>query len=505
MTAKVYSAALIGLDAAPVEVEVDILGGLPKTIIVGLPDASVQEAKERVKSAIKNSDAVFPPSRIAVNLAPADLPKNGAHYDLPIALAILLNSGQIFFEPKGKLFLGELALDGSLRSVAGVLPILLMAKKLGFRTVFIPAANIKEAELVSGIKIIPVKNLHQLIGYLQNLIKIAPVRQINWSQILDTKPEGFDMKLIKGQEAAKRALEIAAAGGHNLLLSGPPGTGKTLLAKSFPSILPKATIDEVLEITKIYSVAGLLNLNKTLITSRPFRHPHHTSSAVALVGGGSNPKPGEISLAHRGVLFLDEFPEFGRHVLENLRQPLEDGVVTVARAQATITFPATFTLVAAQNPCPCGYSSDPAHPCSCSPTQIMKYQKKISGPLLDRIDMCIEVGRIEYDKLSEDSEGESSAEVQSRVQKARDFQTQRFSGTNLKTNSEMTIKEIREFCKLEKTEQDFMKAVVIKMYLSARSYHRILKLARTIADLGGAKNIEVKHLSEAVQYRPKVE
>ncbi|MBI4363665.1 MAG: YifB family Mg chelatase-like AAA ATPase [Candidatus Doudnabacteria bacterium] len=505
MTAKVYSAALVGLDAEVVEVEVDILGGLPRTIIVGLPDAAVQEARERVKSAIKNSDAIFPPSRIAVNLAPADLPKNGTHYDLPIALAILLNSGQIFFEPKGKLFLGELALDGSIRSVAGVLPVLLMARKLGVKTVFIPYANIKEASLVSGIQIIPTKNLHQLIGFLQNLIKIAPVKQVDWSEILSQVQSGSDLGQIKGQEAAKRALEIAAAGGHNLLLSGPPGTGKTLLAKSFPSILPKATVDEVLEITKIYSVAGLLNLNNNLITQRPFRHPHHTSSAVALVGGGSSPKPGEISLAHRGVLFLDEFPEFGRSVLENLRQPLEDGVVTVARASATITFPATFTLVAAQNPCPCGYSSDPAHSCSCTPTQILKYQKKISGPLLDRIDMCIEVGRIEYDKLSSDNEGESSMQVQQRVQKARDIQTERFEGSSIKTNSEMGIKEIREFCKLGDAEQDFMKAVVIKMYLSARSYHRILKLARTIADLEGIKTIQVRHLSEAVQYRPKVE
>lgn len=505
MPTKVYSAAIIGLDAAPVEVEVDISGGLPKTIIVGLPDTAVQEAKERVKSAIKNSNAIFPPTRIAVNLAPADIPKNGTHYDLPIALAILVNSGQIFFEPKGKLFLGELALDGSIRPVVGVLPILLMARKFGFKTVFIPHANNKEAGLVAGVKIIPVKNLSQLIGYLQNLIKINAVKEINWSEILTSTETGFDMKLIKGQEAAKRALEIAAAGGHNILLSGPPGTGKTLLAKALPSILPSPTVDEVLEITKIYSVAGLLNLNKTLITSRPFRHPHHTSSAPALVGGGSNPKPGEISLAHRGVLFLDEFPEFARSVLENLRQPLEDGVVTVARASATITFPATFTLVAAQNPCPCGYFSDPGHSCSCSPSHIMKYQKKISGPLLDRIDLCIEVGRIEYEKLSSETEAESSTDIQKRVQKTRDIQTQRFVNTSIKTNSEMTIREIKEYCRLGTKEQEFMKAAVIKMYLSARSYHRILKISRTIADLAGSETINVSHLAEAIQYRPKVE
>lgn len=505
MTAKVYSAALVGLDAQPVEVEVDILGGLPKTIIVGLPDTAVQEARERVKSAIKNSDAIFPPSRIAINLAPADLPKNGTHYDLPIALAILLNSGQIFFEPRAKLFLGELALDGTVRPVVGVLPILLMAKRLGFKSAFVPYGNSKEASLISGIKIIPVKNLSQLVGYLQNLIKINSVKEIDWSKILNITETSPDMKLIKGQESAKRALEIAAAGGHNVLLSGPPGTGKTLLAKALPSILPSPTVDEVLEITKIYSVAGLLNLNRMLITNRPFRHPHHTSSAVALVGGGSNPKPGEISLAHRGVLFLDEFPEFGRSVLENLRQPLEDGIVTVARASATISFPASFSLVAAQNPCPCGYFGDRSHACSCSPSQIMKYQKKISGPLLDRIDLCIEVGRVEYEKLSSDMEAESSADIQKRVQKTRDIQTRRFADTRIKTNSEMTIKEIRQFCALGGPEQDFMKAAVVKMYLSARSYHRILKISRTIADLAGEADIATPHLAEAIQYRPKVD
>ncbi len=506
MPAKVYSASLVGLDAAPIEVEVDISGGLPKTIIVGLPDAAVQEARERVKSAIKNSNAIFPMSHVAINLAPADLPKNGTHYDLPIALSILLNSGQVFFEPKDKMFLGELALDGSVRAVSGVLPMLLSARTRGFKKVFIPVENSKEASLVSGITIIPVKNLYEVIGYLQNLIKIKPVQSANWEEILNIPKEIFDLKLIKGQESAKRALEIAAAGGHNVLLSGPPGTGKTLLAKALPSILPKPTVDEVLEITKIYSVAGLLNLSKTLITTRPFRSPHHSSSSVALVGGGSSPKPGEISLAHRGVLFMDEFPEFTRGVLENLRQPLEDGVVTVARAAATVAFPAQFTLVAAQNPCPCGYFSDPAKACICSPSQIAKYHKKISGPMLDRIDLHVEVGRIEFDKLSADASGESSEDVQQRVQKARDIQTDRFKEVeNMKTNSEMTIREIKEFCNLGDTEQAFMKAAVVKMYLSARSYHRILKLSRTIADLENSTEITVNHLAEALQYRPKVE
>jgi magnesium chelatase family protein len=506
MTTKVFSASLIGLSAAVVEVEVDISGGLPKTIIVGLPDTAVQEARERVKSAIKNSNAIYPRSHVAINLAPADLPKNGSHFDLSIAISILLNSGQIFFEPAEKLFLGELALDGNLRPISGVLPIILMAKQEGFKKVFIPKENSREASLVSGIEIIPVKSLHQVIGYLQNLVKVDPLPTADWTEILKSPEPLFDMKLIKGQEAAKRALEIAASGGHNLLLSGPPGTGKTLLAKALPSILPKLDVDEVLEITKIYSVAGLLNLNKSLVTIRPFRNPHHTSSAVALVGGGSSPKPGEISLSHRGVLFLDEFPEFSRNVLENLRQPLEDGVVTVARAAATVTFPAQFTLVAAQNPCPCGYFSDPTKHCICTPSQIMKYQKKISGPLLDRIDLCVEVGRIEYDKLSSDSLAESSYEIQKRVQKARDIQARRFAKMpSLKTNSEMSIREIREFCILNEAEQSFMKTAVVKMYLSARSYHRILKLARTIADLNDEESITVTHLAEALQYRPKVE
>ncbi len=506
MPAKIYSASLIGLNAALIEVEVDISGGLPKTIIVGLPDAAVQEAKERVKSAIRNSSAIFPPTHIAVNLAPADLPKNGTYYDLPIALSILHNSGQIFFEPKDKLFVGELALDGNLRTVSGVLSILLMAKERGFKQVFIPKGNTKEASLVTGIEIIPVKSLYEVIGYLQGLIKVEMVESADWNRILQTPETVFDMQLIKGQEAAKRALEIAASGGHNLLLSGPPGTGKTLLAKALPSILPKLTADEVLEITKVYSVAGLLNINKTLVTARPFRSPHHTTSGIALVGGGSNPKPGEISLAHRGVLFLDEFPEFSRSVLENLRQPLEDGIVTVARVHSTATFPAQFTLVAAQNPCPCGYYSDPTKSCICTPGQIMKYQKKISGPLLDRIDLHVEVGRLEYEKLSSESPGESSENIQVRVQKARDIQTERFTNLKgIKTNSEMGIKEIKEFCQLGSDEQNFMKTAVVKMYLSARSYHRILKLARTIADLEGIPDIAINHLAEALQYRPKVE
>ncbi|HEX5430002.1 MAG TPA: YifB family Mg chelatase-like AAA ATPase [Patescibacteria group bacterium] len=505
MPNKVYSASVLGLSASLVEVEVGILSGLPATIVVGLPDAAVQESRERVKFAIKNSNCIYPYSRVAINLAPADLHKNGTHYDLPIALAILISSNQLSFDPSDKLFVGELALDGAIRPVSGVLPMVLMARDLGMKTVFVPKDNSREASLVSGIEIIPVESLLQLIGFLQKLLQVEPLAPTDWRSILNKTEVALDMQLIRGQESAKRALEIAAAGGHNILLSGPPGTGKTLLARALPSILPRPTVEEVLEITKIYSVTGLLNVNKTLVTARPFRSPHHTTSGVALVGGGSVPKPGEISLSHRGVLFLDEFPEFSRSVLENLRQPLEDGVVTVARASGTVTFPAQFTLIAAQNPCPCGYYSDPTKACICTPAQIMKYQKKISGPLLDRIDLHVEVGRVEYDKLSSDANGENSQEIQKRVQRARDIQTKRFKNSQVKTNSEMSIKEIKDFCKLDETEQQFMKAAVIKMYLSARSYHRILKLGRTIADLAGSPKLQLNHLAEALQYRPKVE
>jgi len=506
MTYKTYSGAVVGLSAALVEVEVDVAKGLPAVVVVGLPDTAIQEARVRVRTAIKNSNANFPRSRVTINLAPADLPKNGTHFDLAIAVSILLNSEQVFFDPKGRMFLGELALDGAIRPVTGVLPIALMAKSLGFKTLVVAKDNASEASLVSGIEIIPVDSLIQMIGFLQGLVEINPAPPMDWSQVLKNPETTFDMKLIKGQEAAKRAMEIAAAGGHNLLLSGPPGTGKTLLARALPSILPRLTVDEVLEITKIYSVAGLLNLSKNLVTQRPFRSPHHTTSGVALVGGGSNPKPGEISLSHRGVLFLDEFPEFNRAALENLRQPLEDGVVTVSRAIRTVTFPAKFTLIAAQNPCPCGYVSDPTKDCICTPSQIMKYQKKISGPLLDRIDLHAEVGRVEYDKLTSDINSESSEVVQKRVQATRDVQTKRFAKLDgVNTNSEMGIKEIREYCKLGESERDFMKAAVVKMRLSARSYHRMLKLARTIADIEGVELINVTHLAEAIQYRPKVD
>lgn len=503
--AKVFSAALVGLSAEIVEVEADILPGLPVTIIVGLPDAAVQEARERVRSAIKNSSALYPRSRVAVNLAPADLPKNGSHYDLPIALSILLNSETIKFNPDDTVIVGELALDGSVRSVVGVLPVILMAKEKGFKKVIVPAANKDEASLVEGVDVYAADSLIQVIGFLEGLLKLEPVRVIDWDNALKSPENVLDFKLINGQEAVKRALEIAAAGGHNILLHGPPGTGKTLLAKALPSILPKPTIEEVLEITKIYSIAGLLNSGQTIISARPFRSPHHSASTSSLVGGGAYPRPGEISLAHRGVLFLDELPEFSRASLETLRQPLEEGVIAISRVNGTVIFPAQFILVASQNPCPCGYYNSSRQQCTCSYTQIMGYQRRVSGPLQDRIDIFMEVSKVEYEKLSTGEAGESSQDVQKRVQQARNRQQKRFAGTSLVTNSEMGVREIRKFCLLGNREREFAKQAAVKLNLSARAYHRIVKLARTIADLAGQEEIAVKHIAEAVQYRTKIE
>jgi magnesium chelatase family protein len=502
---KVYSAALVGLSAEVVEIEADVLSGLPATVIVGLPDTSVQEARERVKFAIKNSGAMYPRSRVAVNLAPADLPKNGSHYDLPIALSILLNSEQIRFNSAEAIILGELALDGAVRSAPGILPITLMAKEKGFKKILVPAANKTEAALVDGIEVIPIESLIQASGYLQGLVKIERTPGVDWSKLFEQPREFLDFKFIQGQEGVKRALEVAAAGGHNILLSGPPGTGKTLLAKALPSILPQMTIDEALELTKIYSVTGMLGPSRSIIASRPFRSPHHSASAASLVGGGSNPKPGEISLAHRGVLFLDELPEFPRMVLENLRQPLEDGIVTVTRITGTATFPAQFILVAAQNPCPCGNLNNLLNQCTCTPYQITNYQKRVSGPLLDRIDIFMEVARVEYDKLASGEASEKSETIQKRVQKARDIQLTRFKNLKLMTNSEMGVKELKVFCPLGQSEKEFMKKAALKLNLSARAYHRVIKLARTVADLGASESITIKHLAEAIQYRTKSE
>jgi len=509
MIAMIYSSCVLGINAYEVTVETDIGGGLPAFNIVGLPDAAIREARERVKSAIKHSGAQFPRSRVAINLAPADLPKIGTHYDLPIAVSILLNSEQADFDPGKKLFLGELALDGSLRSVSGVLVIAEAAKKAGFETLFVPEENAYEASLIEGLHVVVVLNLASLLRMLGGF---SPFSYFEKPDAPDESAQtvsdsAWDFCLIRGQELAKRALEVAAAGSHNVLMSGPPGSGKTLLARALSSILPPLEPAESLEVTKIYSIVGLLPAKLGLLRSRPFRSPHHTASGIALVGGGTDPRPGEITLAHRGVLFMDEFPEFDRDVLENLRQPLEDGIINVARATRSATFPAKFMLVAAQNPCPCGFAGDPEKSCVCSPTQFLRYQKKISGPLLDRIDLHVEVPRLSFEKIEEETPLEDSARVRVRVVAARKIQSRRFSmaGLALQTNSEMGIKELKEFCRPEAPALVLLRSAVASQHLSARAYHRVLKLSRTIADLAGSANILTEHVAEALMFRPKDE
>jgi magnesium chelatase family protein len=505
MLAKVISAAVVGLDAVPVEVEIDIASqGLPSFTIVGLPDKAVEEAKERVRSAIRNSGADFPARRITVNLAPADLPKEGPWYDLPIALGILLASGQLQHDISDALFTGELSLDGRVRPTNGILPQAILTRSLGLTRLFIPEQNAKEASVVTNIDIFPIKNLSALFHHLTGTALIAPTPTTTLTDHISNTVFDFDMKDIKGQHQAKRALEIAAAGSHNILLKGPPGAGKTLLARTLPSILPQLTFEEALEITKIYSIAGLLE-KETVVTKRPFRAPHHTTSLVGIIGGSSNPRPGELTLAHRGVLFLDEFPEFPRMVLEALRQPIEDGVVTISRANGKVTFPTKCMVVAAQNPCPCGYLHDPTHTCSCSASQILRYQKKISGPILDRIDIHLDVPAVKVDKLSDEdtNTSEPSLTVRERVQRARDRQHRRFAGTTLTANTDITNKTIKDFCPLSPACLDLLRSAVTSLHLSARSYFRTIKLAQTIADLADEEAILPNHIAEALQYRPR--
>jgi len=499
--AKVLSCATIGLQGALVEVEVDISPGLPAFYLVGLPDAAVQEARERVRAAIRNAGGVFPMRRITVNLAPADLKKEGPAYDLPIAIGILLASEQVVLDDPGVLFLGELSLDGSLRHTNGVLPMVSLARDRGLHTVILPASDAPEAALLDGLRIVPVDSLSTLMMHLRGE-KVIPFYQAA-TDSLTTVDEvyPYDLAHVKGQAHVKRALEVAASGGHNLLMGGPPGAGKTLLARTLPSILPRMVIEEALEVTKIYSVAGLLPPGTPLIRTRPFRAPHHTISYAGLIGGGKWPRPGEVSLAHRGVLFLDELPEFDQRTLEVLRQPLEDRIVVISRVQGTVTFPANFIFVAAMNPCPCGNRGDPARPCTCSEAAVTRYQRRISGPLLDRIDIHVTVPRVDYEKLADERLAESSAVVRDRVEAARERQRARFRGTRLSANADMGPAEVRQYCRLDAAGQSLLRAAVNQMGLSARAYHRVLKLARTIADLAGSEDIRQVHIAEAVQYR----